>query len=252
MTGGAPFGGRTVLLTRAAHQATGTAARLIARGHRAVIAPLVRIERLPARIPPGAQAILVTSRNGADALVAATPDRRVPLLAVGNATAGALRESGFIDVQSANGDASALAALALSRLDPSNGPVIHARGAEIRRSPLDALRGAGFDTGEAVLYRTVSLDTLPDAARTCDTVLIYSPGSARRLLKALTPFPPLDIVAISPAALSPLQDTPAARMHVAGMHVARMHVAPHPDENAMLDLLDTLPKIPVAPTPPLR
>lgn len=228
-----PAGGRTVLVTRAAQQAGGTAARLRERGHRAVLAPLLRIERLPAPVDPRAQAILVTSRNGAEALAAATADRAVPVLAVGDATAAALRDAGFVHIRSANGDAQALAALARARLDPARGPVLHARGAEIRRSPLAALREAGFETGEAILYRTVPLDTLPAGASACDAALVHSPGSARRLAPFLGALPALrDIVAIGDAALPPLRGLSPA---------LRLHAAPHPREDAMLDLLDALP-----------
>ena len=234
---------RTVLVTRAAEQAARTAARLRERGYAAVVAPLARIERLPARIGPGAQAILVTSRNGAEALADALPDRSVPVLAVGEATAAPLRAAGFADLACADGDALALADLALSRLDPGSGPVLHARGATVRHSPLAPLRRAGFETREAVLYRTVALDALPAEALTCDTALVHSAGSARRLAAALREAPVrLDIVGISPAALAPLRGAPFA---------ASLRAAASPREDAMLALLDALPKNPSAPPPSL-
>lgn len=224
-------GGRRILLTRAAEQAEGTAARLRALGHCVVIAPLVRIERLDAALPEQSQAILVTSHNGAEALAAAISLRSVPVLAVGNATAQALQDAGFAHVRSANGDASALSALAMASLNPRAGPVIHARGAEIRRSPLTPLNQAGFTTAEAILYRTVALRQLPPDALTCDTALIYSPGSARRLCQA---YPadahPLDLITISDAARKPLENAPFART---------LHTATHPSEDAMIDLLTT-------------
>ena len=227
---------RTVLVTRAAEQAEGTAARLRERGHVPVVAPLVRIEQLPAAVPE-AQAILVTSRNGAAALAGATDARAVPVLAVGEATAATLRAEGFGDVRSADGDAAALAALAAASLDPAGGPVLHARGATVRHSPLPALQAAGFATGEAVLYRTVALDALPDVSA-CDTALVHSPASAERLVRALQDRDTaLDVVAMSDAALVPLRGTAFARS---------LHAATHPSESAMLDLLDALPKKPVA------
>jgi len=233
---------RTVLVTRAAKQGAATAMRLRQRGYDVVVAPLVRIERLPATIPPAPQAILVTSSNGADALADGSGGRLVPILAVGQATADALRHAGFTDVVSADGDAQALAALALQRLDPARGPVIHVRGAEIRYSPLDPLREAGFETGEAILYRTVAIRTLPDTVVRCDTALIYSPGSARRLREAMPdPAPRLDIVAISAAALVPLHTAPFA---------ASLHAAPHPSQAGMMQVLDAFPNNPGIETGP--
>jgi len=235
---------RTVLVTRTADQAAGTALRLRERGHRPIIAPLVRIEWLCAPIDADAQAILVTSRNGAAALAVSTDRRTLPILAVGDATAAALREAGFADVRSADGDAQALATLAAHSLDPARGPVVHARGAEIRYSPLVPLRQAGFATAEATLYRTHAIHTLPPEAAPCDTALIYSPGSARRLMAAMPArVAPMAIIAISEAALAPMRGAP---------FVAGLHAAPHPSEEAMLTLLDHLPQTSIAPRAPLR
>ena len=230
MTSGAT---RRVLVTRAAEQSAATARRLRERGYEAVVAPLVRFERLPARITPDAQAILVTSQNGARALVAATDLRMTPILAVGDATADILREAGFADVRSANGNARALAILAKDSLDPERGLVLHARGADVRHSPLAGLESAGFRTGDAILYRSVPLVHLPPEATACDTALVYSLGSARRLLAAMLPDAALDIIAISDAALDPVRSAAFAR---------GLYAAPHPSEDAMLAVLDALPK----------
>ncbi len=236
----------TILLTRARPQATATAARLLQRGYRSVIAPLVQIEVVEGVVGP-AQAILVTSPNGAAALAGKDIDHSTPILAVGERTAATLRKAGFRSVLSADGDAAALAALALSTLAPAKGRVIHARGETITRSPLDPLRAAGFDTGETILYRTVTLprfepDILPHLATTT-TALVYSPGSARRLADAAASLPAgtlpaLHIIAISSAALAPLQGNPIT---------ASLRAASHPSEDAMLALLDKIPKNPVAP-----
>ena len=222
---------RTVLLTRAVEQAEATACRLRERGHVPVIAPLIRIERLPATIDPRVQAILVTSRNGAAALAGTPGIRAIPVLAVGDVTAADLHAAGFTDVHSAKGDAASLAHLAIRLLNPAKGPVLHARGAEIRHSPLAHLRENGFQTTEAILYRTIPVTTLPSAAATCDTALVYSPGSALRLINALKSNASLHIIAISQAALIPLQTAPFA---------ASLTAADHPTEDAMLALLDNL------------
>lgn len=224
---------RTVLVTRAAEQAGATARRLRERGHIPVIAPLVRIEQLSAVIESDAQAILVTSRNGAAALAAVNTVRTTTVLAVGDATAADLRGVGYANVHSAGGDAEALAHLAVRLLDPSNGPVVHARGAEIRHSPLAFLRQAGFQTIESILYRTLPIDTLPDTATACDTTLVYSPGSGTRLAKAASHAARFHIIGISQAALTPLSSHPCA---------ISLHAAPHPTEDAMLTLLDALPE----------
>jgi uroporphyrinogen-III synthase len=167
------------------------------------------------------------------------------VLAVGARTAKLLHQAGFRDVRSADGDAEALEALAASTLSPDSGPVLHACGATVTRSPLVALRRAGFDARELVLYNTVSLPgfddvTLPSLGRVC-TALVYSPGSARRLRKALEALPPctvppLNILGISEAALEPFD----------GAVTRCLRAATRPDEETLLKLLDEIGKKPVA------
>jgi uroporphyrinogen-III synthase len=240
----------TVLLTRARAQAEATAARLQERGIDTLIAPLVRIEAMAKgddALAGFVQAVLVTSHNGAQALAGRSIDRAVPVLAVGNRTASTLRDAGFTNVRSADGDAEALAALALATLDRSGGAIVHVRGETMNRSPLAPLRDAGYMTAETILYRSVTIprfapEIIP-RLDTVDTALVYSPGSAFRLSNALAALPPgrvrpLQIVAISTAALAPLQDHP---------DVASLRAADHPSEDALLSLLDEIAKNPVAP-----
>ena len=110
-----------LLITRPQEDAAALAKRLSERGIEALIEPMFDIVHQPAGAPGlhGAQAILLTSANGARALAALSTVRWVPVLAVGDATARTAKELGFIKVESAAGDVETLAAVAEEMgLDP--------------------------------------------------------------------------------------------------------------------------------------
>ena len=103
-----------VLITRAIEDGLALQAELLGHEISSVLAPMLSIEFFNPVSEPGeqAQAYLVTSRNGAEALARYTEDRAAPVLAVGAATAERLADLGFGTVESADGDAADLAALA--------------------------------------------------------------------------------------------------------------------------------------------
>ena len=157
----------TVLITRPAPGAEGTAEAVRARGWQPVLAPLLRItpfaEAHPEPLPDPAaiQAVLVASGH---ALGLPPAFHACPLLAVGNATAARARGIGFADVRSANGDAMALAALAANTLDPRGGPVLLATGRGQGMPLAGLLHAAGFTVLRRVIYAAVPEPHLPAAA----------------------------------------------------------------------------------------
>ena len=115
-----------VLITRPEPDAAYEAELIAARGHQPVLAPLLEIEFCKAALPlAGAYGLIVTSRNALRAL-AAHPDRvaasRLPLYAVGEATAEAAWELGFAEVTAGPGTAEGLAALIARDVAPGAGP----------------------------------------------------------------------------------------------------------------------------------
>src|ERR687884_298013 len=123
-----------LLVTRPEPDVTATAQALRARGHDAVVEPMLRIEPLETPIPPGRyQAVVSTSANGVRALTG-RPELAVlldlPFLAVGPATAAAARDAGFRRVRMAEGDAAALGRLAAGGPQPRSGPDPHSGGAK--------------------------------------------------------------------------------------------------------------------------
>jgi uroporphyrinogen-III synthase len=226
-----------VLVTRPRPGAEETARRLIAMGVEPVVAPVTAVVPLALRLPPAAamQAVLVTSAN---ALAALGPLGGVRLLAVGDATAARAREAGFDRVESAGGDAEALARLASQRCDPAGGPLLLAGQQGQGRRLARRLRAAGFTVQHRSVYAVRRVPELPAAARTAllehrvSAVLFFSPGTARAFvgLAAALPlvsFAGVDSLAISPAAAAVLRALPWQRIRV----------APAPNQNELLGLL---------------
>jgi uroporphyrinogen-III synthase len=181
-----------LLVTRPEPDAERTAAALRARGHEVLISPLLRIEPLPdARIPPGSfAALLVTSANVAPAIAAHARFaqlRSLPVFAVGDRSAEAMRATGFADVTSAQGDVGDLTALAASRIAP-RAALLYLAGADRSGDLAGALAGRGFAVSTVVIYRAAPVAALSPIAATAieviDGVLHFSRRSAEMYLKA--------------------------------------------------------------------
>lgn len=155
-------------------------------GVEAVLAPLILIDTVsgPELELDDVQALLITSANGLRAFCARSPNRDLPVLAVGDASARAARAAGFTNVESAGGDVDDLAALARTRLDPAAGTLLHPAGSKVAGDLAGMLAGDGFAYRREVLYeaqraRELDADTralLEDGG--VDGVLLYSPRTA--------------------------------------------------------------------------
>lgn len=165
-----------VAITRAQPEADRTAARVRARGAEAIVAPLLTI--VPCGYDTntsGAQAIIFTSTNGVRAFPDARGARERLVLAVGDATASAAREAGFLDVRSADGDANALVELAKRELDPVKGKLVHISGDHVGGDVSGKLRAAGFTVDWRLAYASIAAMALPEALQQpLDVVLFHS------------------------------------------------------------------------------
>lgn len=232
-----------VLVTRSAPDVDGDLARLAKRGHQGIACPLFHTEPVPgARISVGdAQAVLVTSRTGVRALAGADPERGVPLLAVGDATAEAARGCGYAQVESAGGDWLALAALARRRLNPARGPILHAGGAAVAGDLVGALGAEGFAVDHVALYRARARETLPRAGREAledggvEAVLLFSPRTAAtfaRLVAAAS-------LGARCSSLEALCISPNVAKAAAPLPWRRARAADTPDSDSLYRLLDS-------------
>jgi uroporphyrinogen-III synthase len=224
--------GVRVAITRAQPDAERTAARVRAYGAEPVLAPLLTI--IPRGFDTdcaGVQALMFTSANGVRAFAAASHERAVAALTVGEATAEAARGAGFSDVRSAQGDSSALAALALATLDPGGGRIVHVSGADIAGDLVAPLARAGFEAERRIAYSAEAAGELPCVFDDrLDMVLFHSaragdifarlgaPGAAR-----------LTAVCLSQAVADAAQNPPKGRITW-----KKIIVAPAPREADML------------------
>ncbi len=231
-----------ILITRPAPDAARSAAALRARGHDAIVAPLLRIEHFPeAELGDGPwSAILVTSANAAAAIAA---HRRyddlygIPVLAVGRHSAEAMRAAGFGDVSCADGDVIALADLVATRMK-SGAALLYLAGAERSGDLAGGLRKQNFAVHTAVIYRAVAAEKLPPQAAAAlaagiDGVLHYSRRSAEAYVAAARRADLAQAAVADPIHFC-LSAAIAAPLLAAG--AADVRVAAKPDETALLAL----------------
>jgi uroporphyrinogen-III synthase len=180
-----------LLVTRPEPDAQHTAAALRQHGHTVVVAPLLRIEPVDhAEIGPGPfTAILVTSANAGVAIVRHprfAQLRALPVFAVGEHSAQAMRAAGFAVVTSADGDVNDLARLAGERLK-RGAALLYLAGADRSGDLAGALSGRGLAVRTIVIYRAIAVVALPPAATEAladglDGVLHFSRRSAETYL----------------------------------------------------------------------
>jgi uroporphyrinogen-III synthase len=234
-----PEAGPGVLITRPEPGASETAARVAALGLRPVVAPVLEIRILPCRLPPAGrlQAILTASGNAIPALPAS--HHHLPLLAVGETTALRARAAGFARVSSADGDASALAALAGQSCDRTAAPLLLATGRSQGEALAADLRARGFRVIRRAVYAAIPVPVLPAAARQAlaagdvTAALFFSAESARHCVRLVQrarlheAVRTVDALAIGQPAAVALQALPWRRIRVAA----------RPTQDAMLALL---------------
>ncbi|MEM7429587.1 MAG: uroporphyrinogen-III synthase [Pseudomonadota bacterium] len=237
-----------LIVTRPAEDAECLITRLAARGHNALGAPMVSIAFLEnVSIPRGDwQAVLVTSANGIRALQKNDGFQNlldVPVLTVGPASSAAAQNAGFRRVESANGDLSALTALARETLSPANGPLLYPSGIRISGDLQCQMEQSGFACTRVPLYAAIAAQTLPMAAANlirsgaASGVLLYSPRTAKTWANC-----------VEAGKLSPgLQDTVHWCLSAAvgaalsnawpGRAVPPLAIPPEPNETSMIEAI---------------
>lgn len=127
----------------------------------------------PGEVVRGKQAILLTSLNAAEALIRTAGSGAVggfstlPLvLAVGEATARPLRQTGLTRVEAAPGsNAADLLRLVQARLDPRGGPLAYLSGETVACDLAAALAPAGFVVDRTVVYAAQPVTRLTPEGR---------------------------------------------------------------------------------------
>jgi uroporphyrinogen-III synthase len=230
------------LVTRPRQEAERLATALARRGVEAVMEPLIAVH-YPAcggLDLSGVQAVLCTSANGVRALARASGERRLPLLAVGDATAARARAEGFTAVESAAGGAAELARLAAARLRPQDGALLHVSGDIVAGDLLGALRERGFIAERRILY-----EARPAAALSPATVarlrsgaiafaLFFSPRTAAIFARLAAS---AGVVGCCAATIA-LSISSAVDATLADLPWLDRRVAERPSQAALLEVLD--------------
>jgi len=228
-----------ILLTRPEPDNARSAARLRARGHDVILAPLMRGETLAADFDGSFAAVLITSANAARAVVGHrrfAELSRLPVFTVGDHSAEVARAAGFAEVVSAQGALRDLVRLVAARF--ANARLLYLAG-EDRAGDLAAeLAEHGITVETAVIYRAVAATALPpEAARALgtnqlDAVLHYSRRSAATLLRLAAAAGAVNtLLGLAHYCLS---DEVAVPLREAG--AGRITIAPRPGESSLLDL----------------
>jgi uroporphyrinogen-III synthase len=236
--------GMRALVTRPREEAEILAVALAARGIGAFIEPLMEVyyRRAPTPDLAAVQAILCTSVNGVRALARVTPERGLPLLAVGDATAARARAEGFTSVASAGGAVPDLVRLAAAQLRPQGGRLLHVAGDVVTGDLAGALRAQGFITERSVLYETRPAAALSTTAthalnsRMIDFALFFSPRTAAIFVTLAG----IAGVAECCASITALSISRGADAALAELPWRDRRVAEKPSLPALLDRLDSV------------
>jgi len=175
-----------ILLTRPLQDGLALKSRLEAKGCTVTLAPLMTIEYRSAPVSlDGVQTIFFTSANGVRAFARLSPERDLPVYAVGQATGAEAERSGFTAIHISGGDAIALARDAIAGLNPDGGTLLHIAGTVTKGDLGGQLERAGFTYRKQELYAAEPVSHLPADAReglkagAFDAALFYSPRTAR-------------------------------------------------------------------------
>lgn len=197
--------GRRVVVTRAAGQADDLAALLTAAGAVPVVTPLITIDtdqqesaRLAALDPSSFEWLVVTSPNGARAVLDGLRTVPAQVAAVGTATAAALAAGG-VQVTLVPAAQSAAGLLAEFPPGPGRALLVQAAGAEATLSA--GLTDVGWQVTVVAPYRSVPVRPLSGAhlaALSADAVLFTSGSAARAWVAVFGSTTPPVVVAIGP------------------------------------------------------
>ena len=178
-----------LLVTRPEPDALKLRAALEEHGHEATVEPLLSVsfDDADAIDLDGVQALIATSRNELRALKSPPlrdGARRLPLFAVGRATAAQARALGFEMVVAGAGTAHQLVAQIVSVAEPSAGLLLHLAGDRLATDLKGELELHGFRVLQPVVYRmqaapALSEDTVEQLAMgEIEGVILMSPQTA--------------------------------------------------------------------------
>ncbi|KFC73136.1 Uroporphyrinogen III synthase HEM4 [Bosea sp. LC85] len=230
-----------VFVFRPQADAERSARALTAHGHEPIVAPLFDVVRLSEPVPKGTfAALILTSGNAVPALADAPAAwRDLPVFTVGARTAAKMRDAGFEDARSADGDRNDLIAL-IQRNIAMPARLLLVAGRDRHDDVAERLGKAGYEIASWTAYAAEAKPSLPEAAAAslrdgrAEAALHYSPRGAQTFL-ALTRASALSEQALELTHVT-LSAEVAAPLIAAG--ASTVLVAEYPEEAALLAALD--------------
>lgn len=183
-----------LLVTRPEPDASALARALAELGHEAELSPLFETEFVATAPLPieGVQAVIATSRNAVRAMQRDKNFetlKKLPLFAVGTATAQLAEEFGFENIHVGEGTAEKLAPVIASSCNKEDGALLHPAGEKLAWDLKGALEVNGFTVLQPVVYRSLEIVRLPESTilairnGTLDGVILMSPETAKHFIK---------------------------------------------------------------------
>lgn len=226
----------TLWVTRSSPFNLLTAQRLRAMGHGVLTVPLFQIRRMDScAVPFDPELIAFTSVHGVRYHPYRAHWAHVPVITVGDRTAAAARRSGYLHVDSANGNLQDLQRLIL-RSAATGTRLIHFGAAEPAGDLSGYLRSRGFEAVFRKVYEAISLP-LDEVQRALthgtevDGIVIHSPKSSRRVAQLIAETGWSGTVYCLSQACA--DELPLGRL----ISVAS---APQPTEQSLMDLIRTV------------
>lgn len=228
-----------VVVTRPQSDSERTATALRARGHEALVAPLMKIESVGADLAGRWGAVIVTSANVPNA-IADNPTRdvltKLPLFAVGQRSAEAARRVGFTDVTSAGGDVRDLVRTLVAQRADAKAPLLYLAGEDRAADLLDELSTRGIAAEMRIVYRAVTVPFPPALtealeAGEVDAVMHFSRRSADSYVTGAKK------AGIAGLALAVRHFCLSAQVAEPLIGAGRIAIAVRPDEAALIELL---------------
>lgn len=229
-----------VVLTRPKDQSEPLAATLKERGYAVLIEPMLEIVPLDAEVPALRDygALAFSSGNAVSIFAERHPERSLAAYAVGQRTAAALRDAGFLDVREAAGDAEELAQLIRATYRSSD-PILHLSGRAVARDLAALLQPTGIKAERVAIYDAMAVTFLSKQlvealyACTVDSVLFFSARTAETFGTLIVKFRLKDLT----GAVSALCLSRAVAESAQVLTWRRLRVAGRPTSDAMLALL---------------
>jgi len=180
------------LITRPTTEAEVSARKLEHMGHRAIFAPMLRVEPISFEIPDEKRTIILTSKNGARHGLANIGNKNRSIFAVAEQTAEEARSLGFTNITVGPGAARQLVPILLECGLKQKRAYVHLCGTMVSYNIADVLRDAGLDAVSTVTYQTIPNRIFSPSVQeeiengAIENVLFYSPRTATIFEEAIS------------------------------------------------------------------